>query len=113
MWCVSTGCGRARAGSRGWYCSIGSRCRASSSWTASSLPPAAAAGGIGTMLIEAMFDLARSQAMDRVRLGVVDTNLGAHRLYERMGFEATKTERLPLLGKRLGFRSSTEMVRRV
>jgi ribosomal protein S18 acetylase RimI-like enzyme len=42
---------------------------------------------VGTRLLQAVFDLAQDNGFDSIRLDVVDTNPGARRLYERMGYE--------------------------
>lgn len=67
--------------------------------------------GVGTALLEAVLDVAAERGLHTVRLDVVDTNPRARKLYERMGFVATQTQRLPLLGKTFGFSSSTTMIR--
>ncbi len=69
--------------------------------------------GIGSGLLSAMFDLARKKKCSQVRLSVMDTNTGARRLYERMGFVPVKTIRLPLFKRFLGFSALTHMVRPV
>lgn len=67
--------------------------------------------GIGSKLLEAVFELAREKKCARVRLTVIDTNHGARRLYERMGFVPEKTIHLPFAGRFLGFSALTHMVR--
>lgn len=69
--------------------------------------------GIGTSLMDAVFEFARVKGFDNVRLDVVDTNPDARRLYERLGFEAEKTMRLPWTERVLGFASWTVMVKSV
>jgi RimJ/RimL family protein N-acetyltransferase len=49
----------------------------------------------------------------RLRLQVVDTNPRARALYERLGFRAAKTHRVPLVGPLMGFSAYTDMVRPV
>jgi RimJ/RimL family protein N-acetyltransferase len=44
--------------------------------------------GLGTQLIQALFDWAESVGIRRVELSVFSNNPGAQRLYERMGFMA-------------------------
>lgn len=53
--------------------------------------------GIGTNLLARLFDVARENDKSIVRLGVVDTNPAAHRLYVRMGFVEVETQAVPLL----------------
>ena len=69
--------------------------------------------GIGTRLVETACALARSWGLDVVRLDVVDTNPGARRLYERLGFQPTDTLRFPLLFRLAGFSAITTMVKRL
>lgn len=73
--------------------------------------PAMRGKGIGTRLLEAVFDFARAKGFGSVRLEVVDTNPDARRLYERMGFVATKTHRHPYLRRMMGFSAVTTMVK--
>lgn len=65
--------------------------------------------GVGTMLLHRLIDHARGEGFRSIRLDVIDTNPGARRLYERVGFEAVRTERLGALGRLLGFTAATEM----
>jgi ribosomal protein S18 acetylase RimI-like enzyme len=51
--------------------------------------PEARGGGVGSALIEAGCDLARSDGRTRVTLEVGDHNVRAQRLYARHGFEPT------------------------
>ena len=73
--------------------------------------PAMRGKGIGTRLLEAVFDFARAKGFGSVRLQVVDTNPDARRLYERMGFVATATHRHPYLRRMMGFSAVTTMVK--
>jgi ribosomal protein S18 acetylase RimI-like enzyme len=68
--------------------------------------------GIGTRLFEAVFDYAREKEFRSVSLEVVDTNPKARRLYERLGFAATKTRRYPYLRRIMGFSAATGMVKK-
>ena len=68
--------------------------------------------GIGTALLQALFELARANNLTSLRLDVVDTNPRARSLYEREGFVVTKVERTPYLRRLMGFGSSAEMVAR-
>ena len=69
--------------------------------------------GVGTRLLEAVFDLARQQGFKSVRLEVVDTNPAARHLYERLGFVATRTWPYPYLRNLMGFSAATTMVKRM
>jgi len=69
--------------------------------------------GIGTRLLGAIEDHARSLGKTQIRLDVIDTNPGARRLYERFGFEAGKTEDVGLMRLVFPFRRSTEMRKRL
>ena len=69
--------------------------------------------GIGTRLLEAVFDFAQANGFEAVSLQVVDTNPGARRLYERMGFVPTKTRNYPYLRSVMGFSSVTTMVKEI
>jgi ribosomal protein S18 acetylase RimI-like enzyme len=51
--------------------------------------PEARGRGVGALLVSAAIDQARRRDVQRILLTVVETNLGARRLYERMGFAAT------------------------
>jgi len=52
-----------------------------------SVTPTAQGKGYGRALMEAVFDLARSQGIDRVVLDTWAFNIPAHRFFERMGFK--------------------------
>ncbi|MCP3976635.1 MAG: GNAT family N-acetyltransferase [bacterium] len=67
--------------------------------------------GIGTGLFAALEDYSRSIGHNQIRLDVVDTNPGARRLYEKLGFVAGKVERTPFLRPIMGFGESTTMVK--
>lgn len=69
--------------------------------------------GIGSKLLQRIFDLAVEHDKRVVRLDVVDTNPAARRLYERMGFVEMKTERVPFLRRAMGFAAATTMERAV
>jgi ribosomal protein S18 acetylase RimI-like enzyme len=69
--------------------------------------------GIGTRLLESVFDFARTEGFSSVRLDVVDTNPGARRLYERMGFVPVKTGHYPYLRRVMGFSAGTTMIREI
>ncbi len=67
--------------------------------------------GIGSALIEAAAALARAQGYGEMRLDVIDTNLRARALYERLGFRAIRTERIGPLRHLFGFEAAVTMVR--
>jgi GNAT superfamily N-acetyltransferase len=69
--------------------------------------------GVGTRLMEAVFDWARERGFRSMSLEVVDTNPFARRLYERLGFVPIKTQQLPNLFHRLGFSAVTVMVKEI
>ncbi|NLE76153.1 MAG: GNAT family N-acetyltransferase [Chloroflexi bacterium] len=64
--------------------------------------------GVGTRLLEAVFAYGRQRGHRAVWLEVVDTNPDAQRLYERLGFVATKTTRYPF-ARAMGFAAATTM----
>ncbi|MCG8376693.1 MAG: GNAT family N-acetyltransferase [Chlorobiales bacterium] len=66
--------------------------------------------GIGRRLLEELAVYAREEGYDRLRLDVIDTNSGARKLYERVGFKPIRTERFAYLRWFLGFGGSTTMV---
>ena len=65
--------------------------------------PAMRGKGIGTLLLEAVFQVARDKGFRSVSLEVVDTNPDARRLYERVGFVAQHTYHYPYLHGIAGF----------
>ena len=69
--------------------------------------------GLGSRLLEAVFDRARREGYHAVRLEVVDTNLGARRLYERFGFGIIATHRYPIPRNWLGFSKDHVMVKKL
>ena len=69
--------------------------------------------GIGTQLIQHVFEYARSEGFRAVRLEVVDTNPDALRLYKRLGFETVRTIRLGILRDWLGFSAEIEKIRKL
>ena len=64
---------------------------------------------VGSQLLEAVFTLAEERRLHAVRLEVVDTNVGARQLYERMGFEPVRTYRFPFIRGWLGYSAAIEM----
>lgn len=67
--------------------------------------------GIGTVLIEAICAEAARRGYRSVRLDVIDTNLRAKALYERLGFVSAGTQRIGPLRHAFGFDATTTMVR--
>jgi GNAT superfamily N-acetyltransferase len=69
--------------------------------------------GVGTLLLQAVFEFARTNGYSTVQLDVVDTNPGARRLYERMGFVPTHTQKYPFLRNIVGFSAGTTMIKQI
>jgi len=69
--------------------------------------------GIGTRLLQAIDDHARSLGKTSIRLDVIDTNPGARRLYERFGFIAGRTSGIGPLCVLFSFRHSTKMTKQI
>jgi len=69
--------------------------------------------GIGSQLVSALCDEARTRGYAEIRLDVIDTNWRARQLYERLGFRAVSEQNLGPLRLVFGFRSATVMVRRL
>jgi ribosomal protein S18 acetylase RimI-like enzyme len=70
--------------------------------------PAARGSGIGSRLLEAVAAFAREHGYSAVQLAVVDSNPGARRLYERVGFVPVATASYPFL-RAFGFTAVTTM----
>ena len=67
--------------------------------------------GVGSKLLNSVIDYARSNGFYRVTLAVIETNHKARRLYERIGFKATRDRKIPYpFSSIMGFGSVTEMV---
>ncbi|WP_377509101.1 GNAT family N-acetyltransferase [Octadecabacter sp. R77987] len=75
--------------------------------------PAARGQGVGTALLDAIADKARTRGHGEVRLDVIDTNPRARRLYERQGFVAINTQQLGVLRHVFRFKCATTMVRKL
>jgi ribosomal protein S18 acetylase RimI-like enzyme len=73
--------------------------------------PAMRGKGVGTLLLDAVFQTAREKGFKSVSLEVVDTNPDARRLYERVGFVARHTYPYPYLRGIAGFSASIKMVK--
>ncbi|MCF2871214.1 GNAT family N-acetyltransferase [Octadecabacter sp. G9-8] len=69
--------------------------------------------GVGTALLNAICDEARTRGYVEVRLDVIDSNPRARALYDREGFIATDTHHLGLLRHIFGFQSATTMIKRI
>jgi ribosomal protein S18 acetylase RimI-like enzyme len=67
--------------------------------------------GVGSQLLAALYAEATARGYRSIRLDVIDANWRARALYERHGFQATRTESLGLLRHVFGFASATTMVR--
>jgi ribosomal protein S18 acetylase RimI-like enzyme len=74
-----------------------------------SVAPEARGSGIGTKLLDRLKDFAAQEGYATIRLDVIDTNPAARRLYERLGFTPTKTERFGHLRWLLGFSAATTL----
>jgi ribosomal protein S18 acetylase RimI-like enzyme len=73
--------------------------------------PGARGQGVGTALIEALARDARARDYAEMRLDVIDTNIRARALYERLGFRALRSETLGPLRYLFGFQTTITMVR--
>jgi ribosomal protein S18 acetylase RimI-like enzyme len=73
--------------------------------------PAMRGKGVGTLLLDAVFQTAREKGFKSVSLEVVDTNPDARRLYERVGFVVRHTYPYPYLRGIAGFSASIKMVK--
>ncbi len=65
--------------------------------------------GIGTRLLRGLLEYAAEEGYLSVRLDVIDTNRGARRLYERVGFVPVRVQRFGYLKRLLGFGAATRM----
>jgi ribosomal protein S18 acetylase RimI-like enzyme len=74
-----------------------------------SVAPSARGGGIGTKLLERLRQFAADEGYRTIRLDVIDTNSDARRLYERLGFMATRTSHFRYLRWLLGFSAATTL----
>lgn len=69
--------------------------------------------GIGTRLVGRAEQYAREKGYHVLSLDVVDTNVGALRLYQRLGFQIHSTAHFLGLTKRAGFNGSHYMQKRI
>lgn len=67
--------------------------------------------GVGTALLQAIFRKAAGDGLHRVRLDVIDRNVRARALYERMGFSPVSEARTGPFRHVFGFSSATRMER--
>ena len=65
--------------------------------------------GIGTRLLQHAEEYTRSIGRTKLILGVIDSNDGAKRLYERFGYEVFKYERTGIFTASAGFRGAYAM----
>ncbi len=75
--------------------------------------PAARGLGIGSALLVAVEEEARTRGLRRVRLDVIDSNPRAKALYARQGYEAIAIARLGPLKAVFGFANATTMTKTV
>jgi len=67
--------------------------------------------GIGTALLSFIIDFAEKERLPMIRLFVIEQNIKARKLYERMGFKIIKFHTLPFPWRKIfGFKGSFEMV---
>lgn len=69
--------------------------------------------GIGSALLAAIEDEARSRGYAHVRLDVVNTNWRARALYERLGYKLVMTDKIGLLRFVFGFDAADTLVKAV
>ena len=65
--------------------------------------------GIGTLLMQAVFEIAQQNQIQAVVLDVIDTNPDARRLYERLGFKPVRTLKYGYLQSLIGSSANTTM----
>ena len=73
--------------------------------------PKARGLGVGSALIGAIEDQARQRGYACVQLEVIDSNLRARALYQRLGYQTLKTQPLGLLRFAFGFDAAITMVK--
>ncbi|MFT4149331.1 MAG: GNAT family N-acetyltransferase [Paracoccaceae bacterium] len=73
--------------------------------------PEARGQGVGTALMAALCAEATVRGYPAARLEVIDSNLRARALYERLGFVAIQTQSIGLLRHVFGFAGATTMIR--
>lgn len=67
--------------------------------------------GIGTALVHGLEEEARRRGYPAIRLEVIDRNIRAQQLYQRLGFVESHRESLGLLRFAFGFSHATTMIR--
>jgi RimJ/RimL family protein N-acetyltransferase len=66
---------------------------------------------IGTKIINEIIKYAKENKFNRLKLTVVDTNQGAKKLYERIGFQIAKTVKYGFITRSAGFEAVIHMVK--
>jgi ribosomal protein S18 acetylase RimI-like enzyme len=69
--------------------------------------------GVGTALLSAIFEEAKTRGLKTVQLDVIDTNPKARKLYEKVGFTPMSEEITGPFKWVFGFSSATKMERAV
>ena len=64
---------------------------------------------IGTKIINEIIKYAKENKFNRLKLTVVDTNQGAKKLYERIGFQIAKTVKYGFITRSAGFEAVIHM----
>jgi ribosomal protein S18 acetylase RimI-like enzyme len=77
------------------------------------ISPEARGGGVGTRLLVELMAFGAREGYLTIRLDVIDTNEGARRLYERLGFVPRRTSNFGYLRWLLGFSAATTLEYRV
>ena len=67
--------------------------------------------GVGTLLMSALERKAQELGKVSVRLDVIDRNVRARVLYDRLGYEVTGAHDLGVLRHAFGFRRATQMTK--
>ncbi|MHB1294114.1 MAG: GNAT family N-acetyltransferase [Anaerolineae bacterium] len=80
--------------------------------SALAVTPKARGQGVGTALLEEVLAYTHALGKHSIGLEVIDTNPGARRLYERMGFGVVKHQRMPY-ARFWGFTGMDIMLKRV
>ncbi len=65
--------------------------------------------GVGTALLEAVFEKAKTEGLKYVELDVINTNPRAKALYERLGFEEISNDKIWPMSYLFGFTASYKM----
>jgi ribosomal protein S18 acetylase RimI-like enzyme len=65
--------------------------------------------GIGTSLMQAVFEIAQQNQFYAIVLEVIDTNPDAQRLYKRLGFKPTRIRKYGYLRNLIGSSAVTTM----